>query len=90
MQLSVIGYKAIGSPKKLEEGGRGDDSVAAGDGVALISQILLQVLFHLHCRLIGHGVEMLVKLRQQSVIVPFHDPGRFVAVLVVQKSLING
>jgi len=70
--------------------GRGGDSVAAGDGVALIAQILRQVLFHLHRRLIGHGVEMLVKFRQQSVTVPFHDPGRFVAVLVVHKSLING
>ena len=67
-----------------------DDSVASGDGIALISQVLRQILFHLHRRLIGHRVEVLVQFRQQSVTIPFHDPGRFITVLMVQKSLING
>jgi 2-C-methyl-D-erythritol 4-phosphate cytidylyltransferase len=51
----------------------GDGSVAAGNGVTLVSQILRQVLSYLHRRVIRHGVKMLVKLRQQSVTVPFHD-----------------
>ena len=94
-RLTFIGYQVIelqnteriGSSNNPESGGAG--SVASGDGVALISQILGQVPFHFHRRLIRHGVEVLVKLRQQLVTVPFHDPGRFVAVFVVQKSLID-
>ena len=67
----------------------GADSVAAGDGVALISQILGQILLHLHRCVVRHWVQMLVKLGQQSVSVLFHDPGGLLAVLVVHKSLIN-
>ena len=64
-------------------------SSSSANSVALSTQIVGQVLFHLNSVFVRHRVEMLEQLRQQSDTVFPNQPRRFVSVLVIFKSMID-
>jgi hypothetical protein len=66
-----------------------DSLSTAHDGVALNTQVVGQVLFHLNGMLVRHRVQMLVHLRQQSNTIFPDQSGRLVPVLVIFKSMID-
>ena len=63
-------------------------SSPAANSVALSTQIVGQVLFHLNSVFVRHRVEMLEQLRQQSDTVFPNQPRRFVTVLMIFESMI--
>ena len=64
-------------------------SAAAGDGVALVSQILGEIALHLRGGFKRHRVETFKKLRQQTKAKTLHHARGFDSVLVILKALVR-
>ena len=64
-------------------------SGSSTNGVALSTQVVGEIFFHLNGMFVWHRVEMLEQLWQQPNTIFPDKPGRLIAVLVIFKSMID-